>query len=355
MATGFSIQFDGNSDEGLGSPASVEVYECIGSSTSFRLRYPLDIENGDLPLLKEGRLSAATTITVVVPAKGSFVSLVNGPVRGQQIHLEHGGAGSTLDVLGADSSLAMDREDKAALWPNLTDSAAVTTIIGQHGFLADVEPTAAGHFEAKHVLVQRETDLAFVRRLAARNGCCFWVTHDAAAKAETAHFKRMSFDAAPSTELVINLTDPSANVAAIEIEWDSEAPSAAVAAQLDLNTKSNIDGAVSGSPLAGLGSQRLAAIGKGPRILHIATSVDDAGDLRSRSEAALIDAELFIKARGHTTAGVLGGVLRSHTIVKLRGAGSRHSGKWLCHSVRHIIDAVEHRMEFELLRNGWEE
>jgi hypothetical protein len=32
----------------------------------------------------------------------------------------------------------------------------------------------------------------------------------------------------------------------------------------------------------------------------------------------------------------------------------RHSGKWFCASVRHTLDAVGHRMEFELIRNGWE-
>src|SRR6266446_4064432 len=355
MAAGFSILFDDAPDETLGNAASVEVHECIGEPTSFRLHYALDITEGRLPLLKESALSAGAKIAIVAPVDDGLVCLVKGIVRGQEFHLEHGGEGSVLDVVGGDSTLAMDREDKASLWSDLTDSDAVNTIVGQYGFTPDVEDTAAGHFEDKHVLVQRDTDLAFVRRLAARNGFLFWVTCDATSNVETAHFKRAPFSDEPAAELVLNLDDPPANIGALDVIWDAEAPASASVAQMDLNTRDNIDGSVESSPLAGLASQRFSAIGTTPRSLHLAVPVDDSGDLQARSEAALIEAELFIRARGQTTAHALGKVLRAHTIVKLRGAGARHSGKWLCHSVKHVLNAVEHRMEFELVRNGWEE
>jgi Phage tail baseplate hub (GPD) len=355
MAAGFSILFDDAPDETLGNAASVEVHECIGEPTSFRLHYALDITEGDLPLLKESALSAGAKISVVAPTDDGLVCVVKGTVRGQQFHLEHGGEGSVLDVLGADSTLAMDREDKASLWSDLTDSDAVNAIVAQYGFTPDVEDTAAGHFEAKHVLVQRETDLAFVRRLAARNGFLFWVTYDAASKVETAHFKRPPIDDDPAVELVINLDDPPANVGALDVNWDAEAPASASAVQVDLNTRDSLDGSAESSPLTALAAQRFSEIGTTPRTLHLAVPVDDSGDLRSRSEGALIEAELFIRARGQTTAHALGKVLRAHTIVSLRGAGARHSGKWLCQSVKHELNAVEHRMEFELVRNGWEE
>src|SRR5262249_15175618 len=149
---------------------------------------------------------------------------------------------------------------------------------------------------------------------------------------------------------VINLSDPRANLDTLDITWDAEAPASTDAGQVDLNTGGDIDGAVSASPLIALGSKRFAAIGASPRSLHLAIPVDDAGDLQSRSEGALIDAEWFVRARGQTSAQALGTVLRAHTVVKLRGAGARHSGKWFCHSVRHYIDAEEHQMEFELVR-----
>jgi phage protein D len=356
MAEGFSIQFNGNLNASLGNPVAVEVHECVGEPTSFRLNYVIDIQEGNLPLLKENDLSAGSEITILVPTTEGVTALVKGSVRGQQIHLEHGGEGSVLDVLGADSTLAMDREDKAHVWPDVTDSQIARTILQQQGFNdLDVQDTPASHPENKHALVQRDTDLAFVRRLAARNGFLFWVTYDATTKSETAHFKRPPLDSAPAAELIINLTEPRANLDALDVTWDAEAPSSADAGEVDLNSGSDIDGSVSVSPLTSLAATRFAAIGASPRSLHLSVPVDDAGDLQARSEGALIDAEWFIRARGQTSMHALGKVLRAYTVVKLRGAGARHSGKWFCHSVRHYIDAAEHRMEFELIRNGWEE
>jgi hypothetical protein len=161
-------------------------------------------------------------------------------------------------------------------------------------------------------------------------------------------------DDEPANDLIINLEDPEANLASLDISWDVERPTSAVAAQLDLSDKSNIDGAVAASPLTPLGSQALSDVAPDTRALHLFAPVDDAGDLQARGEAALIESSFFIRARGKTTADNLGGVLRAHTVVNVRGAGSRHSGKWFCASVRHTIDDVDHRMEFELIRNGWE-
>ena len=45
--------------------------------------------------------------------------------------------------------------------------------------------------------------------------------------------------------------------------------------------------------------------------------------------------------------------VRAHTLVNLRGAGSRHSGKYFVAGVRHVIDAAAHTMEITLVRNGW--
>ena len=353
MGAGFSILFDNAPDPGLGAPASVEVHECIGNPATFRLTYAVDISEGDLPLLADARLSPGKIISVFSQTAAGLPCLVKGPVTSQQIRLIHGGAGSVLEVCGADTSITMDREDKAALWTG-TDSSAIQSILATYSLVPDVESTSAMHEETKHVLVQRETDLAFVRRLARRNGCLFWIACDDTGLVETASFKRPPLDGEPAHELVINLADPPANLASLDISWNVERPTSAAASQVDLGSVGDIDGTVAQSPLTPLAAQGLATIAAGTRSLHLHAPVDDAGDLQARGEAALIDADFFIRATGSTTAQSLGGALRAHTVVTLRGAGKRHSGKWLCSSVRHTIDDVGHRMDFELIRNGWE-
>ena len=354
MGLGISIRVDGAPDETAAAAAFVEVTERVGQPTYYRLVYSLDIADGDFPLLKESRLGPGSEISVLVPTAEATACLVKGPVYGQHIKFEQGGAGSSLVVLGADALIKMDREDKAVAWSDLTDSDAVSAILSQAGLIPDVETTPAGHFELKHTLIQRETDLAFVRRLARRNGNLFWVTCDEFG-VETAHFKRPSLDGKALCDLVINLTDPRSNVTSLEISWDVERPTKAEATELDLNNKSDLSGDAERSPLTVLGGRALADIVSDLRLVHVAAPVDDSGDLKARGEGAVIDASFFIRASGSTTLSALGKVLRAHTLVNLRGVGSRHSGLWFCSSVLHSIDQTEHIMDFELIRNGWAE
>jgi phage protein D len=352
MGLGISIRVDGAPDETAAAAAFVEVTERVGQPTRYRIEYNLDIADGDFPLLKESTFGPGTELQVLVPTADATECLVKGPVIGQQIRFEQGGAGSSLVVIGADSLIKMDREDKAVAWSDLTDSAAVSAILSQAGLVPDVESTSAGHFELKHTLIQRETDLAFVRRLARRNGNLFWVSCDEVG-VETAHFKRPALDGDATCDLVINLTEPRSNVTSLEICWDVERPTKADAAELDLNNKSDISGTVERSPLTGLGGSGLADIVTDPRVVHVRAPVDDNGDLQARSEGALIESSFFLRASGSTTLSALGKVLRSHTLVNLRGVGSRHSGVWFCSAVTHSIDQTEHLMEFDLIRNGW--
>ena len=352
MGLGISIRVGGAPDETVASAAYVEVVERVGQPTQYRLGYSLDTVDGDFPLLKESKLGQGSDLQVLVPAEDATECLVKGPVYGQEIHFEQGGSGSSLILLGADSLIKMDREDKAVAWSDLTDSDAVSAILSQAGLTPDVEATTAGHLETKHTLIQRETDLGFVRRLARRNGNLFWLTCDEFG-VETAHFKRPVLEGEAKCDLVMNLTDPRSNVTSLDISWDVERPTQADATEVDLNTKSDISGAVQRSPLTALGGNGLADIVTDARVVHVRAPVDDNGDLQARGEGALIESSFFVRASGSTTLSSLGKVMRSHTLVNLRGAGSRHSGLWFCSAVKHSIDSTEHTMEFELIRNGW--
>jgi hypothetical protein len=123
--------------------------------------------------------------------------------------------------------------------------------------------------------------------------------------------------------------------------------------QLDLNTKSDITGDVPQTPETLLGDQSLLAITGDTRSAHLTAPADDAGDLKARGEGALIESQWFIRATCETSVHALGKVIRSHSVVNLRGIGARHSGKYLVRAVRHTIDQNAHKMDVELVRNGW--
>ena len=345
------ISVNNRADPELADAARIEVIERVGAPATFRLEYDVDISNGDLPRLLDDRFDPGALLAILAPARsGAMTCLVKGPVHAQQIHLRHGGAGSTFAVLGSDTAVVMDRETRTAQWADVTDSDVVSAILANYGYRVDVETTAAGHFTAKHTLLQRDSDLRFVQRLARRNGFHFWVTCDDQG-VETAHFRRPVLDGEPVADLIINLDNP--NLEALDIRWDVERPTSVVSAQLDLNSLDTIDGSAAISAQTVLGELGLQAITGDTRSIHLLAPADDAGDLQARGGGLLAEADWFVQVTCQASVHNVGMPLRAHTLVNLRGASSRHSGKYFVAGVRHVIDATAHRMEITLARNGW--
>ncbi len=350
MNTGVAVAVNGQVDEELTEAGRIEVYERMGRLTEFRLVYTADIIDGEIPSLVDSRLDAGVQIDIDVSLDNRTHRLVRGRVTGQSIRLRHGGAGSSVEVEGYDSGILMDRVDKSVVWKDVTDSDAVRSILSEYGLTADVETTAAGHFEAKHTLVQRSTDLQFLRKLARRNGFLFWITCDDLGL-ETAHFKKPPLEDTSPLSLAINLDSPA--LESFEARWDIEKPTSVVGRQLDLSTKNVIDGAASDHPLADLGDASLAAVAPDERSIHVVPPVDDSGDLTGRSAGVLTETSWFVSASCATTPQRAGGIIRAHGMVAIAGAGRRHSGRYFVSGVRHTITADSHTMALELLRNAW--
>lgn len=352
MSLGAAILPDALPDPTMPVPSSVQVVEALHQPTTYRLRYQFNSADGDFPLLKDRHLEPEKQLAVMVMVNMVPKFLVFGPVVRQDIVIVNGGAGSTLEVVGGDLCFAMDREDKAKVWNNVTDSLAAIAVFAQPDYLLvpDVEQTTTLHTEFTHSLVQRESDLRFVRRLARRNGFWFWITTEAP-MVNVAHFKRFSSGGAPDVELRLNVAE--ANVEQVSISWDSERPVAASLKQLSLADKSVIGASVPRSPLAGLAARALGDVVNKPRSAHIAVPVDDSGSLTARAEALLIDSGWFVSARVVARLSVLKKLVRAHAVARLQGAGSRHSGDYVVARVVHDIDPEDHVMTIDLIRNAW--
>lgn len=347
-----TIRCNGQAELNLADAALVEVHERMGATTTFRIDYDLQVRDGDIPLLTEACLDPGSKLAIITTVNGQDECLVRGPVHSQDIHLKHGGGGSTLSVHGSDTTVIMEREPRIKQMVEGKDSDMVANIFSSYEYKADIEETAGGHFEKKHTLIQRGDDLRFVRRLARRNGYLFWVTCAADGITETAHFRPPPLDNLVETKLVINQDSP--GIEAFDISWDVEGrPTSVVGSQLDLNSKGEQDGDVVEMPVAVLGDRSLQQITGDTRSILLQAPVDDTGDLQARGQGALTEANWFIRATCETSAHALRGILRAHTVVEVCGAGRRHSGPYFVSEVRHLIDVSAHRMEVTLLRNGW--
>jgi len=352
MSLGAAILPDALPDPTMPVPGSVQVVEALHQPTTYRLRYQFNSADGDFPLLKERHLEPEKELAVMVMVNMVPKFLVFGPVVRQDIVIVNGGAGSALEVIGGDLCLAMDREDKTKVWNNVTDSLAVLAVFTDPGYrlVPDLDQTTTLHTEFTHSLVQRESDLRFVRRLARRNGFWFWITSEAPLL-NIAHFKRFRPGGDPDVEFRLNMAE--ANVEQVSISWDSERPIAATLKQVSQSDKSVITAAVQRSPLTGLAGKALGDVVSKPRTAHIAVPVDDSGSLTARAEALLIDSGWFVSARVVARLSVLKKLVRAHTVARLQGAGSRHSGDYIVARVVHDIGPEDHFMTIDLIRNGW--
>ncbi len=325
----------------------VEVLESLGQPTRYRIRIAADIDDGDIPALADGAIDPGSLLVVMTAGE----SLVRGPVTGQRAFLSGVGEGSYVDILGGDRLLELDKEERLESWSLMRASDVVSMLTLTRGMLADVESTGTTYGPTTHDLIQRGTDLDFLQQLARRNGMLLWLTANALG-IETVHFKKPPVTDSPAAVLSIHL--PLSAFDQLSIAWDADRPTSVTAAGLDVGNLSTVDASVQQSPLGAMASKRLATIADGPRTALALAPGDDAAAMTGTGDSLLMDADLFVTATATTNLSRVGQPLHAHTVVKLDGLGSRHSGTWLVSQVRHLIDATTHRMECTFLRNGWE-
>lgn len=348
------LMIDNLPDPEMDLADKIEVTERINEAATFKIHYSVDICDGDVSRLREAKLDPGSKMSVLIPEGNNIMTcLVKGPVTSQQIHLQNGGPGSWMQVSGSDSSIMMGRKFRSEVWDGLTDSEVAMAIILRPdylGLIPDTSRTNTRHLQTAHTLVQRSNDLQFIKRLARRNGFRFWISCNPLG-IETVHFKKPRLSGNPVADLVINQDD--CNMQDIAIHWDVERPTTVENQQLDLSNKSSLNNGSSTEVQDLLGSRSLRQIqGSDVRSTHIAVPSDDGNT--AGSEAALMEADWFINASCKTTFHQLGKVVQLYDLVNVVGVGSRHSGKYLVSGVKHIIDETAHRMEIELIRNGWE-
>ena len=123
------------------------------------------------------------------------------------------------------------------LWANLPDSFIATSIFGRHTLVPIVQPTAAPMLsEPEGSILQRGTDIRFLRRLAWRNGFDCYVQPEPLTGVDQAFFRPRQTLGAPQAVLNVAMGDET-NVTGFRIRYDMTQPTSVVAANLDTTTK----------------------------------------------------------------------------------------------------------------------
>jgi phage protein D len=360
MANTFQLLIDGTSvDDALYTAlTSLEVEENADLPGAIQLVLPVSRSTPcDLTYVSDGRFRPLANLAVVVTPEGKSAECIfDGYVLAHKLHLERGTTASTLQIWGQDASWLMNLEEKVKEWVDVTDASVANAIFDDYGITPSPDNTdddSPSHTEDGHSLMQRASDIQFLRNLARRNGkLCRVICADKPGD-RTGYFVTPRLDGDPV--LTLKLNDPTAwTVDALDIDWDATRPTTVRASQalFDDDDEDGVSADTSDSGLDLLDARGLSDFSGTPMSVLLTAPVDDGGELALRAQALLREANWFVRCEGEADIARLRAVLRVGTVVQIEGIGSLHSGKYYVWSVHHTITADAHKMKFVLVRNA---
>lgn len=338
---------------------TVEVEENADLPGAFQFTLPIttfvESSGEDLRVVGDDRFRPYSRVAVVVGVEGERNACIfDGYVLAHTIHLDRGTTAATAQVWGQDMSCLMNLVDKTQERPG-TDGQTANTIFGEYHFRTgdDNQVDDGPDYQLEnHVLIQRGTDMQFLRERARRTGRLFRVCCDERPGENKGYFIKPNLDGEAVTTLRLNPVE-TANVESLDFSWDVTRPTEVMAKSL-VKSKDAVDGGAQHSGLSLLDQRSLSDFAGDKRVTkaRLSATVGDAGELRSRSQSLLREAGWFVRCEGEADLASLRFVMRVGTVVQIAGAGKLLSGKYFVWNVRHTISAESHRVRFVLLRNA---
>jgi phage protein D len=326
----------------------IEVEEDLEQATAFRLQLAITTRSDgswtyvDDPLFRVWRRFA-----LEAGYPDATEMLVDGYVT--HVELMIGAEGEPyLELSGMDLSAKMDLAEKQLAWPNKKDHQIAQEIFQSHNLSFEVEDTVAAQGEALATVLQNETDIRFLRRLAARNG------FECHVRGSTGYFRSPNLQEPPQKTLAIEFGRET-NLAEIRIRVDGTPATIAEIRRVDPVAKQVEREILHASPRRALGAQPLAELRRGlpdgQRLLRRELAASPA-EMRGRLRQAYEGASRFVTAEGEIDGRVYRAVLRARRLVTIKGIGETYSGLYYVTRVRHSFTVEGYAQQFEAYRNG---
>ena len=279
---------------------------------------------------------------------GALEELIDGVITHVRPDFDPDPTSCTLEIWGMDRSVLLDQQEICKDWPNRRDSDIAREIFSSHGLDTDVQDTDVSHDEPLSTIIQRETDMAFLGRLAARNGYeCF-------VEGGTGHFRTPQLDAPPQPVLAAHFGDDT-TLHRFGVRVNALAPARVSLAQLARASKDILRVAIDATTQPGFGKVDTSAL-RPPalppaQVLGQAVTTGEP-ELTALGQSAYDQGEWFVQADGEIDAGAYGHVLRPRRTVTVKGVGETHSGVYRVTHVTHSFGPDGYLQRFRARRNG---
>lgn len=341
----------------LGAIQQIEVEDHAEMADMMRLRIAVGGKDGcsGWNVLDENLFRRLTTIRLAVAiGTGAAETLMTAYVTEINADLSNQPGQSVLNVAAMDATVLMTLEEKVRRWPDMADSDIATAIFTDraYGFTPIVDPTRYTRREEDETVMQRGSDIQFLKELAGRSGFeCFVETNPRSGKIE-GHFHKPRLDH-PQGVLSVNLGEQS-NVNTLSFRHDTTRPASAAASAVDPGTREHQPVLAERTRLVDLGRTPAHTEERPRRLLLAQTALLRSGELQTLAQAAADRSAFAIAAEGELNTVAYGSVLHAKRTVLVRGAGTIFNGAYYVERVLHTIGGNGYRQSFSLKRNATE-
>jgi phage protein D len=303
--------------------------------------------DGTWTYLDDERFRVWKPLTIRAGFDDGMEELISGYITHVRPEFSQDPSQCTLEIWGMDGTVLLDREETLHAWPNEKDSSIAAQIFEQHGLSAVVDDTQIVHDEAVSTIIQRETDIQFLKRLAARNGFECYVS------GKTGFFRRPQIDAAPQPVLAAHFgRDTTINRVTFEV--DGLTATNVSMFQVDVVSKELWRATLNASTQTALGASR-NILGPGVRESQAFVSMNGAARLPEMDvlcRSLLHESEWFVTAEGEIAANHYGHVLKPGGPVTIKGVGESYSGVYYLTHVTHTLNPNGYTQSFRARRNA---
>ncbi|MCP5048740.1 MAG: phage late control D family protein [bacterium] len=349
----FKIEFDGVEDLELYNDLlglEVEIDESFASMA--RLKLPLKQLDEGWSYLDDERFRPWKKVSVKA-GFDSEIMLFSGYITHVRPLFEPDVTQCRIEVWAMDERIRLDRAEKLKAWENKKDSDIAKAILAESGFTGPkgkVEKTTIVHDVKVSTIIQRETDLQFLNRLAMRNGFEFYVD------GETAFFREPVLDGEAQPVLALQF-GMETNLGYFEIEVNALTAAETHMSGVDRMGKKLIKSEAAKSTKKALGKsgpETFTAAGVPESKAFIGMNpVSGQPEMEALCKSVFQRGQWFVTAKGKIEANRYGHVLKTRETVTIKGIGDTYSGDWYVTHVTHSFTPGKgYIQQFKVKRNG---
>ncbi|MEK6288299.1 MAG: hypothetical protein AABO57_21485 [Acidobacteriota bacterium] len=336
---------------------SVQVNSSKGRS-GFQLTFTV----GKLSPLQTAMLPAGyfdpiiTRVVIIATMNGLPRVLMDGIITRHEVTPSNEPGQSTLTVTGEDLSVLMDVVEIKIPYPGMPVAARVALILAKYAVFGIVPvivppPGDAPPNLTEKIPVQTESDREYVRGLASECGYVFYVEPGPAPLTSTAYFGPDVPVPLPQPALSVNM-DWQTNVESLTFSLDGLAKKVVVITILDpITGKIPIPIPV---PNVSFLHPPLGARLTPPAKIQFSKKMANLSVAEALKKAfgLMLDNADAITGNGSLNTTKYGAILKTRTVVGVRGAGLAYDGFYYVNSVTHNIKQGEYKQSFTLSRDG---